>query len=348
MNQHPVLLTRDVFRESVFGRDGGRCVFCGRPAADAHHILERRLFPDGGYYLANGASVCAEHHLLCEQTVISVEQVREAARVTRPVLPPHLYHDQEYDKWGNPILASGQRLRGELFFDESVQKVLAQGGMLGHFTNRVKFPRTYHLPWSQGITDDDRVMDTVAPFAGRRVIATEKFDGENTTMYTDYLHARSVDGRNHPTRAWVKAFWASICGDIPQDWRVCGENLWAVHSIAYRDLRSFFLGFSIWNERNVALSWDETLQWFELLGVQPVKVLYDGIFDERAIRALYEDKRDRERSEGYVIRLADAFPYSDYRRAVGKFVRANHVQAEGHWLHGRRTWRHNQLATSIA
>ena len=44
------LITRDDFRQSVFERDSHRCVICGEPAKDAHHILERRLFPDGGYY----------------------------------------------------------------------------------------------------------------------------------------------------------------------------------------------------------------------------------------------------------------------------------------------------------
>ena len=43
------LLTRDEFREGVFARDHNNCVICGEPAADAHHIVERRLFSDGGY-----------------------------------------------------------------------------------------------------------------------------------------------------------------------------------------------------------------------------------------------------------------------------------------------------------
>ncbi len=51
-------MTRDDFRNAVFARDNHRCVICGEPAKDAHHILERRLFPDGGYYLNNGASLC--------------------------------------------------------------------------------------------------------------------------------------------------------------------------------------------------------------------------------------------------------------------------------------------------
>ena len=43
------LLTRDEFRRQVFERDGNKCVFCDRPAKDAHHIIERRLWPDAGY-----------------------------------------------------------------------------------------------------------------------------------------------------------------------------------------------------------------------------------------------------------------------------------------------------------
>ena len=72
-------------------------------------------------------------------------------------MPPHLYRDQPYDKWGNPVLPNGTRLRGELFDDASVQKVLAP--VLALFTDRVKYPRTYHLPWSPGLTDDDRKLD---------------------------------------------------------------------------------------------------------------------------------------------------------------------------------------------
>lgn len=49
------LLTRDEFREGVFERDGHKCVVCGDDARDAHHIMERRLFADGGYYMENGA-----------------------------------------------------------------------------------------------------------------------------------------------------------------------------------------------------------------------------------------------------------------------------------------------------
>lgn len=330
----PKLLSRDEFREGVFARDGHRCVICGEPAVDAHHIIERRLFDDGGYYLENGASVCEQHHIACEMTIISVEDIRAACGITRIVVPLHLYADQPYDKWGNPVLDNGQRVRGELFFDESVQKILAQGGVLDLFTNRVKYPRTHHFPWSPGLTDDDRVLRTLEPFAGRRVIVTKKMDGENTTCYTDYLHARSVDGRSHPSRNWAKQFWSTFASDIPMDWRLCAENLYAEHSIPYDDLPTYLMGFSMWNDRNVCLSWDDTLEWFQLLGVTPVPVLYDDVFDERAIRAL-EKHLDFKKDEGYVVRVADAFSYGEFRRVVGKYVRKGHVQTAKHWMHGQ-------------
>lgn len=47
------------------------CVFCDKPAKDAHHIIDRNEMPNGGYTKENGISVCEEHHLMCEQYHIS-------------------------------------------------------------------------------------------------------------------------------------------------------------------------------------------------------------------------------------------------------------------------------------
>ena len=66
---------RDAFREGVFARDRHRCVVCRAPAVDAHHLIERRLFPDGGYVLDNGVSLCGAHHREAEATTISVSRV---------------------------------------------------------------------------------------------------------------------------------------------------------------------------------------------------------------------------------------------------------------------------------
>lgn len=330
----PALLSRDAFRESVFARDRHRCVLCQAPGQDAHHVLERRLFPDGGYYLDNGATVCGPCHLACERTEVSVEDVRHAAGIVRIVVPPHLYADQPYDKWGNPVLPNGQRMRGELFFDNSVQKVLREAGVLGAFTHWVKYPRTYHLPWSPGLTADDRMVEDMSPWEGRRVVVTEKMDGENTTLYCDYLHARSVDGRSHPSQAWVKQLHGNVGYQIPEGWRLCGENLYAEHSIGYDALPSYFMGFSLWNDRNECLSWADTREWLELLDLTCVPVLYEGPY-RRDVFASIERNLDFSRSEGYVLRCADAFGYADFRHRVAKYVRRDHVTQSAHWRHGK-------------
>lgn len=126
------LLDRAAFREAVLTRSNGQCVFCGAPAADAHHILERKLFPDGGYYRDNGAAVCAPCHWQCETTAKSPEDVRRAAGIAVEVLPPG-WPSGFYDKWGNRVRSDGSRTWGPLSGDSGARKALAQGGFLGRF-----------------------------------------------------------------------------------------------------------------------------------------------------------------------------------------------------------------------
>lgn len=326
------LLTRDEYRESVFARDGHRCVVCSAPAVDAHHLVDRKLWTDGGYYLDNGAAVCAIHHLQAESTEISCEDLRQRCGITLVHLPDHFCPDEAVDKWGNPILPSGQRLRGELFSDESVQKVLAP--VLHLFTSHVKYPRTFHFPWSPGATADDRIMgDPDAAFGGTEIVVTEKLDGENTTLYRDYLHARSLDSAPHRSRDFVKALHGRIAIDIPEGWRICGENLYGVHSIAYEALPAYFLVFSIWNAQNECLPWDETVLWAQLLGLHVAPVLYRGPWNEAAVRALDGVTASQlgGNREGYVARLAGGFHYRKFHQSVAKYVRKDHVQTDDHW-----------------
>jgi len=345
-----MILNRDDFRNGVFSRDNHKCVICKTMAADAHHIIERRLFSDGGYYLNNGASLCPEHHIEAEKTTLSTVDIRKAAGINKIILPFHLYSDVEYDKWGNEILRNGERLQGELFNDESVQKILAD--VLYLFTSRVKYPRTYHLLDSPGMNDDDRKMENEEGFEGKYVVATEKMDGENTSWYTDYTHARSINSGSHPSRNQMKNLWAQKGYNIPTGWRVCGENLYAKHSIHYtmengNALDNYFLMFSIWDRQNICLSWKETEDWAELLELPLVNVLYKGIYDKKVLADLNKKiEKSKGTIEGYVLRLADEFHYSKFRKSVGKYVRANHVvNNHGHWSTQKIT--KNELQTNI-
>lgn len=97
---------------------------------DAHHILDRKLWSDGGYYLSNGASVCGQHHWQCEITELSVETVRQAAKITELALPPGFSSELTYDKWGN-VLRDGMIEKGPLFSDTGCYKALMHGKKLG-------------------------------------------------------------------------------------------------------------------------------------------------------------------------------------------------------------------------
>ena len=194
-----------------------------------------------------------------------------------------------------------------------------------------KYPRTFHLPWSLGITSDDKVLNDTSIFDGSEIVITEKMDGENQNLYPNYFHARSIDGRGHPSRDWVKNFHGKIKSDIPEGYRICGENLFAKHSIEYTNLKSYFYGFSMWKE-DTCLGWDETLEWFELIGIQPVNTLYRGIYDEKLVRNL-QNTLDFSKQEGYVLRKVSSFKMPQFKESVAKFVRKSHVTSANHWMH---------------
>ena len=69
-------------------------------------------------------------------------------------------------------------------------------------------------------------VDGNCPLIGQYVIVTEKMDGENTNMYRDRIHARSIDSSHHESRSWVKSFHAQIKDSIPSGVKICGENLY--------------------------------------------------------------------------------------------------------------------------
>ncbi|WP_327589067.1 AAA family ATPase [Nonomuraea sp. NBC_00507] len=194
---------------------------------------------------------------------------------------------------------------------------------------RVHYPRTPHLPWSPGATPDDVRAGDLSGLRGREIVVTEKLDGENTTLYADGLHARSLDSGHHPSRTWVKQLQGRVGARIPVGWRVCGENLFARHSIAYEELDSWFYGFSVW-EGDRCLDWDRTVAFLRGLGVPAPPVLWRGVFDERVLRAL---RLDTERQEGYVVRTVEGFGREEFGGRVAKWVRPAHVRTDTHWMH---------------
>ena len=180
--------------------------------------------------------------------------------------------------------------------------------------------------------EDDLKLDRDRLFNNCRVVVTEKLDGENTSLYAKGIHARSLDSRHHPSRAWVKALQASIGNDIPRGWRICGENVYARHSIAYENLTSYFYLFSIWNQDNYCLSWEDTQEWAEILDLELPAVVYEGLWDINKIKAIANNLNE-DVCEGFVVRKIEQFHYRHFAENVAKWVRPNHVQTDEHWMY---------------
>lgn len=194
-----------------------------------------------------------------------------------------------------------------------------------------KYPRTLHLPQSLAVASDDKVHIGIDQFKGLEVVITEKMDGENTTIYCEGTHARSIDGRFHPSRAWMKQFAASVSPNLDVSERICGEYLYARHSIAYQDLETYFYGFS-WFIEDKLQSWDDMVQRFAQLNIKTVPVLYRGTFYNGLIEEI-ASKLDLTKQEGFVLRSAGAVKGDEFSSMIGKFVRKGHVQADKHWMH---------------
>lgn len=229
---------------------------------------------------------------------------------------------EKYDCWGNPFLNKTTRARGELFFEEQVQKILAD--VLCDFTDRTKYPKTMHMPWSKALQNNDRLIKSFSGFQGEECIAGLKLDGENQAFARHYNHARSLDSANHPSRNWVKALHGRIKHEIPEDFVIYGENCYAEHALHYDHLPSYYFVFNIW-EKGRRLAWDDTVEYCKMLGLEHVPILWRGIWDPKKIQELCESL-DPKAQEGLVVQVTRSISAGEFKRCTTKFVRKGHVQ----------------------
>lgn len=200
-----------------------------------------------------------------------------------------------------------------------------------------KYPRTYHLPWSPGCSKDDKRAKNVDSLIGKKVVITEKVDGSNTCMTRDACFSRSHSGPpTHASFDGFKAMHASMRFIIPEGYQVFGEWCYALHSIEYDSLPSYFLVFGI-RDRDTWLSWDDVYEFTKDNGLHTAPVLFrDVIKDVKHLFELTTIKSNEpsfigHAREGVVVRLYDSFHDDDFSKSVMKWVRKDHVQTDEHW-----------------
>lgn len=194
----------------------------------------------------------------------------------------------------------------------------------------ISYPRTFHLMSSPGRSSDDKVLKSHEDLKRSKVVVLEKMDGENTNMYRSGIHARSLDFSYHESRSWVQRLHAGISWRIPEGFRICGENVYAKHSIRYSNLPGYFIVFSIWDADNNCLSWEDTVAMAEELGLPVVNCLYQGEYSDSVIEDIVSGL-DTNEVEGIVVRPLESFSYDEFSTRVGKWVRESHVQTDKHW-----------------
>lgn len=220
-----------------------------------------------------------------------------------------------------------------------------------------KYGRTYHYPFSPGTTSDDRIAHDYWEQIQQipNIIHTEKLDGENNC-----LSALGVFARSHAASAvspWTESlrrFWQLIKHDLGS-LEIFLENLYATHSIEYRNLDQHFYVFGI-REYDRWLSWEETRFYAEMIGLSTVPVIdIDStpaerpVFEQRVLamastRGTFEpyDVHTHQPAtiEGIVTRNAGAYPVDEFSKNVFKYVRKGHVKTDQHWT---RTWQRAHL-----
>ena len=207
--------------------------------------------------------------------------------------------------------------------------------------NSPKYNRTFHLEWSEGATNDDKIITSINALIGVPIIISEKLDGSNTSLEFDGCFARTHSGPpTHPSFDGLKALHATIKHKIPEGVQLYGEWLFAQHSIYYDKLPSYFMLFNV-RELNYPeslwSSWEEVQLWANEIGVPTVPVLFNGtVSSEKELKQLTENLMKQPSQygdiiEGVVVRKASNFFDKEFEFNVAKMVRANHVQTTEHW-----------------
>lgn len=196
-----------------------------------------------------------------------------------------------------------------------------------------KYPRTYHMPWSEEIHSDDKTYDNMGYFLNKPLAISIKMDGSNVGLSFETVSSRSGDYPGHPSFDMLKQKYFTIKHDIPKNMIIYGEWLYAVHSIEYDDLDDYFVSFAIL-ENGKWLSVKEVIEWSELLGLKTVKYIKRNIkFTDLA--DMKEKTTEMAKSviksghEGIVMRLEESF--LDLTKNTVKYVRSGHVQTDKHW-----------------
>lgn len=201
----------------------------------------------------------------------------------------------------------------------------------------MKYPRTPHLPWSPGLTKEERKITSLKNFLNKDITITEKLDGSNIALTSEGVFARSHSG--HPTHESfnvIKAKWAEHQAYLDPNIIVYAEYCWAIHTIQYEFLPTHtFIIAAYDKERKIWYECAALADAAEQLGIRTAPILFcDRVTTTHELEfvtnllgtnpSAYGGLR-----EGVVVRTETFF--EDFETNVAKWVRKNHVSTDVHW-----------------
>jgi len=221
-----------------------------------------------------------------------------------------------------------------------------------------KYGRTYHFPFSPGTTSDDRINHTYWEDIQiiEVLVHTEKLDGENNCLNQFGVFARShAAPSTSPWTAQIRERWELIKRDLGEI-ELFGENLYAIHSIEYKNIESYYYIFAV-RYLDKWLSWEEVKFYAAMfdfptvpeLCIQKTKEITPEIIEqqingwarESSIFGSIDTQTGEECTrEGIVTRNIEEYPVNDFAKNVFKYVRKGHVKTNEHWI---RNWKRAKL-----
>lgn len=128
-----------------------------------------------------------------------------------------------------------------------------------------------------------------------------------------------------------------------------GEDIYGVHSIEYEPVleRETFYAFALRSRDGTFAAFSDVETYAKRQEIPVVPVLFRGSFGSVAeIRAFMKNVHDTRsalggKREGVVMRLARAFPATEFSDNVCKSVRSGHVQTDEHWT---KNWKPCRIA----
>lgn len=263
-----IFLTREKFRNDVLNRDHQKCIICSETEKlTAHHIIDRSLFENGGYYIDNGITLCESCHIKAENGTYTCDELRYKAQISEIIVPDGFDNSKVIDKWGN-------LLTEEL----------------------IKYPRTQHLTGS-GLSKDD-ISETI-PFKDlfqKYIIIEEKQDGSNTGIsFNDncelFLQCRGhflKGGRDWPEfdqfKVWANTWKDQLFDILSNRYIMYGEWMETFHSIFYDMLPHLFMEFDIWDKKEkhfLSTEKRHIMLKSASIPIYSVRVIKEGIFNNK-------------------------------------------------------------------